>query len=68
MNDDEFVPAADAYGILRCLRALAQEASSLHMLRTLSAIEDALEAAARESGMDCLEDVSNQVNAGILLH
>jgi hypothetical protein len=41
-----------ATGILQCLRALAQEAASLQLFRTLSAIEDALEAAARESGMD----------------
>jgi hypothetical protein len=33
---------------------LAQEAASLHLFRTLSAIEDALEAAARESGLDAL--------------
>jgi hypothetical protein len=39
-------------GLLQCLRALAQEAATLNLLRTLSAIEDAMEAAAFESGAD----------------
>ncbi len=58
MDDNEFASQASAFGILRCLQSLASEASSLHMFRTLSAIEDALEAAVGESGMDPFEDVS----------
>jgi len=46
--------SASASGILQCLKALAQEAASLQLFRTLSAIEDALEEAARESGLDAL--------------
>ena len=41
-----------ATGILQCLKLLAAEAASLKLLRTLSAIEEALEMAATESGMD----------------
>jgi hypothetical protein len=66
MNDDDLEMQASAFGILQCLRSLASEASSLHMFRTLSAIEDALEAAASESGMDQVEDVCRP--AGARLH
>jgi hypothetical protein len=41
---------ASASGILQCLRLLAEEAASLNLLRTLSAIQEALETAAEESG------------------
>jgi hypothetical protein len=66
MDDKDFAVRASAFGILRCLRSLASEASSLHMFRTLTAIEDALEAAACESGVDTMEDVS--LLAGARLH
>jgi hypothetical protein len=58
MDDSEFEMQASASGILRCLRSLAEEASSLHMYRTLSAIENALEAAACECGMETPDEVS----------
>ncbi len=63
MDEDEFAMQASAFGILRCLRSLAQEASSLHMFRTLSAIEDALEAAACESGMDTPDEMAQVSSA-----
>ncbi len=56
MDDDELGLLPSASGILQCLKVLAQEAATLHLFGTLSAIEDALEAAARESGMDSLDD------------
>jgi hypothetical protein len=49
-NNLEVFPSV--VGLLHCLRALAQEAATLNLLRTLSAIEDAMEAAAVESGAD----------------
>jgi hypothetical protein len=67
MDDNEFVISASAFGILRCLRALAQEASSLHLFRTLSAIEDAMDIAAVESGNDRPEDLA-QSTASQRLH
>jgi hypothetical protein len=54
MDEHDCRLSPSANGILQCLKALAQEAASLHLFRTLSAIEDALEAAARESGLDAL--------------
>jgi hypothetical protein len=48
MLDDEAV-SASAHGILQCLRLLAEEAATLNLQRTLSAIQDALETAADES-------------------
>ena len=54
-NDNDSAPTASAAGILQCLKFLAAEAASLKLLHTLSAIEDALEMAARESGMDHVE-------------
>jgi hypothetical protein len=57
MNEQKNGMTPSASGILQCLRALAQEAAALNLLHTLSAIEDALEAAARESGMDVTDDV-----------
>jgi len=56
MDETDSTLSPSAAGILNCLKALAQEAASLNLLRTLSAIEDALEAASRESGMDMFED------------
>ena len=68
MDDNDLVMPASAFGILRCLRALAQEASSLQMFRTLSAIEDALDVAAGESGIDCPEDHAGGGINSQLLH
>jgi hypothetical protein len=51
MISDE-TAVASASGILQCLRLLAEEAATLNMHRTLSAIQDALETAAEESGGD----------------
>ena len=56
LNDNDLAPAASANGILQCLKFLAAEAASLKLLRTLSAIEDALEMAACESGMEHVEE------------
>jgi hypothetical protein len=66
MDDDSFAVQASAFGILQCLRSLASEAASLHMLRTLCAIEDALEAAACEGGIDTVDGVC--LLAGARLH
>jgi len=63
MDDKDFAIQASAFGILRCLRSLASEASSLHMFRTLTAIEDALEAAACESGMDSPDEITHALGA-----
>jgi hypothetical protein len=52
MDERDTLLSSSASGIVQCLKALAQEAASLNLFRTLSAIEDALEAAATESGMD----------------
>jgi hypothetical protein len=52
MDEQDCTLSPSAQGILKCLKALAQEAASLNLFRTLSAIEDALEAAANESGVD----------------
>ncbi len=52
MNENESALSASVVGILQCLKLLAAEAASLKLLRTLSAIEEALEMAASESGMD----------------
>jgi hypothetical protein len=68
MDDDDLVMSPSAFGLLRCLRALAQEASSLQMYRTLSALEDAMEAAASESGLDCPEDLLQSARASQLIH
>jgi hypothetical protein len=51
MLDDEAI-SASAHGILQCLRLLAEEAATLNLQRTLSAIQDALETAADESGSE----------------
>jgi hypothetical protein len=48
LTDDEAVPAS-AHGILQCLRLLAEEAATLNLRRTLSAIQDALETVVDES-------------------
>ena len=52
-NNDSAAPAS-ATGILNCLKLLAQEAASLNLTRTLTAIEDALEMAASESGAESI--------------
>jgi hypothetical protein len=51
MLDDEAI-SASAHGILQCLRLLAEEAATLNLQRTLSAIQDALETAADESASE----------------
>jgi hypothetical protein len=56
---------ASASGILQCLRLLAEEAATLNLHRTLSAIQDALETAAEESGGD---DFSECFSLGISLN
>ena len=56
MDELEVGLAPSATGILQCLKLLAAEAASLKLLRTLSAIEDALEMAASESGIDADEE------------
>ncbi len=48
--DDDHVSTLDAEAILHCLKFLAQEAASLRLTQTLSAIEGALETAAWEGG------------------
>jgi hypothetical protein len=55
-------------GILNCLKALAEEAAALNLHRTLSAIEDAFEAAATESGLDTYEDFTRVAAARPMLH
>jgi len=55
-DDDDFFVPASALGIFNCLRALAQEAASLNLLRTLAAIEDTLPIIARESGIDATRE------------
>jgi hypothetical protein len=52
MDEYDLALTPSAAGILQCLKLLAAEAASLKLLRTLSAIEDALEMAVNESGMD----------------
>jgi hypothetical protein len=68
MDETESTLLPSAAGILNCLRALAREAASLHLFRTLSAIEDALEAATRESGMDAFEDPTREAAERPVLH
>jgi hypothetical protein len=48
LTDEEAVPAS-AHGILQCLRLLAEEAATLNLRRTLSAIQGALETVVDES-------------------
>jgi hypothetical protein len=66
MDEHDCRLSSSANGILQCLKALAQEAASLHLFRTLSAIEDALEAAARESGVDGLCEETGEATARVL--
>ncbi len=56
MDELEVGLGPSATGILQCLKLLAAEAASLKLLRTLSAIEDALEMAASESGIEAEEE------------
>ena len=49
MHDDETVTCeATATGILQCLRMLAEEAASLQLMRTLSALREAIKTCADE--------------------
>ena len=56
VDENELGLAPSVNGILHCLKFLAAEAASLKLLRTLSAIEDALEMAACESGANGLDE------------
>ncbi len=56
MTEKDLGLAPSINGILHCLKFLAAEAASLKLLRTLSAIEDALEMAECESGADSGEE------------
>jgi hypothetical protein len=56
MDCDENGVLASATGILHCLRLLAEEAATLNLLRTLSAIQEALETAVDESTGDDVVD------------
>jgi hypothetical protein len=47
LEEDNLTASAD--GILQCLRVLAEEAATLNLQRTLSAIQDAVETALLES-------------------
>lgn len=54
MQDSDYTASPSASGIVHCLKLLAEEAASLNLIRTLSAIEDALDMAACECGSDRL--------------
>ena len=49
--DDDSPTSLDADAILHCLKFLAKQAASLSLLRTCSAIENALEAATLEGSI-----------------
>ena len=66
--DEDGVATATANGLLHCLRFLAQEAASLNLVRTLSAIEEALEVALFESGNDLLRDGRQHASPAPFLH
>ena len=66
--DEDCVTYASANGILHCLKFLAQEAASLNLLRTLSAIEDALEMAQCESRIEAGHDGPQRAPAMPVLH
>jgi hypothetical protein len=57
-----------ATGILHCLKLLAQEAATLNLIRTLSALEDALEAAAVESGNEMMADAPGILPVRPIIH
>ncbi len=61
MDENEAGLTPSVSGILHCLKFLAAEAASLKLIRTLSAIEDALEMAACESGTHLPEPVFEAV-------
>jgi hypothetical protein len=49
MNEEDSLSCdATASGILQCLRMLAEEAASLHLTRTLTALRDAIETCVAE--------------------
>jgi hypothetical protein len=66
--DEDCGATPSATGILHCLKLLAQEAASLNLIRTLSAIKDALETAACESGMETQGDGHGNGPTRSLLH
>jgi hypothetical protein len=68
MDEEDRDPSPSISGILNCLKALAEEAASLNLQRTLSAIEDAFEAAATEGGLDTYEDFTRVAATRPLLH
>jgi hypothetical protein len=59
---------ASASGILQCLRLLAEEAATLNLHRTLSAIQEALETATEESGGDDFQEGYASGAAAFSLH
>jgi hypothetical protein len=66
MDETDYAMPPSANGILQCLKLLAAEAASLKLSRTLSAIEDALEMAASESGLDTFGDVFEDATRHVL--
>ncbi len=68
MNKSRTQPTPSATGLLQCLRLLAQEAASLNLLRTLSAIEDAVDTAAFETGMDLGGEIMRNDMLGRVIH
>ncbi len=68
MDDLDFAMPPSANGIVQCLKLLAAEAASLKLSRTLSAIEDALEMAASESGIDYFGESQQEEPASFVLH
>jgi hypothetical protein len=52
-DDDRISDQATATGILHCLRMLADEAASLHMTRTLAALQEAIQTCAAERSRRC---------------
>ena len=67
LDENDLGLAPSVNGILHCLKFLAAEAASLKLLRTLSAIEDALDMAASESGVHGFDETPEEP-AVLLLH
>jgi hypothetical protein len=68
MDDNDAATVPSGTGILHCLRALAQEAATLRLLRTLSAIEDAMDMAAFETGSDMAGETQQSEPSRPVLH
>ncbi len=56
MDPEEPQEGGNASGLMQCLRFLAEEAASLNLHQTFSAIQQALRLAASESVPDAAED------------